>query len=373
MLNAEPEDFTGSKSCMEVQGPQNLLTIRQSIVRRLQLNHSVIDDNFWRESMRVWSCSNYGDPSVLLIEERQMPEPTGEEVLVRVHCTTVNSGDVRVRALDMPAGMKTLGRLALGWNGPRQGVLGTEFSGVVHAVGPEANGFAPGDRVFAFPGGKMGAHAEYVLMPASGRIAHIPDGLGFEEAAALCFGGSTALHYLRKAAITPGDKLLVLGGSGAVGLALIQLARAKGAVVAATSSKGNHELLTACGAATVFDYHTVDPVAAGWHYDVIADCAAASNFAAAQKALHPGGKYLAIAGGMKEMFGSLRQGADGTRMIAGPADERVEDLAELAEMAFTASFRPHIDQVYAFDDMPAAHAYVDSKRKRGSVVVQVSQ
>lgn len=323
--------------------------------------------------MKAWTARHYGGPEVLHLDDLPKPVPGKGEVLVRVLATTVNSGDRRIRACDLPPGMNLVGRLALGWNGPRKFVLGTEYSGVVEAIGEGVTRFRPGDAVFAFPGGGLGGHAEYAIMAETGRIAPLPEGLDFQAAAALSFGGTTALHYLRAAAIKPGDTILVLGGSGAVGLALIQLAVHRGAVVTATTSAGNTDLVRNAGATTIVDYRATDITSLSERFDIVADTVAATDFATAQKLLKPAGRYLAIAGGMREMLGALRKGADGTRMIVGPAGERAEDLAELARLAAAGHYRPHIDQVYAFADLPAAHAHVDTGRKRGSVVVAVAE
>lgn len=323
--------------------------------------------------MKAWFARHYGGPEVLRLEEAQTPSPKPHEVLIRVHATTVNSGDVRVRGCDFPFGMKTLGRLALGWNGPRQPVLGTEFAGVVETVGQGVTRFQRGDAVYAFVGIKMGAHAEYALVSETGPMAKLPEGLDFHQAAALCFGGTTALHYLRLAGLKRGETMLVLGASGAVGMALVQLGKHQGAVVTATTSTGNLDLVASQGPDRVIDYKTTDVAALADRFDIVADAVGAMNFGTAQKLLKPDGRYLAIAGAMAEMLGSLRKGPEGRRMIAGPATERVEDVVELGRLAAAGHFRPHVDRMFCFADLPAAHAYVDTGRKRGSVVIAVAE
>ncbi|MBJ3784863.1 NAD(P)-dependent alcohol dehydrogenase [Devosia sediminis] len=322
--------------------------------------------------MKAWFARHYGGPEVLRLEEIPMPAPKPGEVLVRIHATTVNSGDVRIRGCNLPPGMKLLGRLALGWNGPRQPVLGTEFSGVVEAVGQGVTRFGKGDAVYAFAGMRQGAHAQFATSPESGAIAHLPEGLDFHTAAALSFGGTTALHYLRKAALQRGETMLVLGGSGAVGVAMVQLATHRGATVTATTSTGNVPLVAALGAA-VIDYTQIDVATLPDRYDIVADTVGALDFARAQPLLKSNGRYLAISGAMKEMLQSLRPGPDGKRMIAGPASERADDVMELGRLAAAGHFRPYIDRVFAFVDLPAAHAHVDTGRKRGSVVIAVAE
>lgn len=323
--------------------------------------------------MKAWFARQYGGPEVLRLEEAPTPTPRPGEVLVRVHATTVNSGDVRIRGCNFPPGMKLLGRLALGWSRPRQPILGTEFSGVVEAVGEGVSRFSRGDVVYAFVGMKQQAHAEYAVVAETGPIAHLPQGLDFHQAAALSFGGTTALHYLRQAALQRGDTMLVLGASGAVGTALVQLGRHQGAEVTATTSTGNVDLVSSLGANRVIDYKVTDIAALPDRFDIIADTVGAMNFATAQKLLKPRGRYLAISGAMAEMLGSLRPGPEGKRMIAGPASEKAEDVVELGRLAAAGHYRPHIDKVFDFADIPAAHAYVDTGRKRGSVVVAVAE
>ncbi len=322
--------------------------------------------------MKAWFVRRYGGPEVLRFEEVQKPAPGPGEVLIRVHATTVSSADIRIRGCNLPAGMGFLGRLALGWSRPRQPIMGTELSGVVEAVGQGVTGFAQGDRVYAFPGGRQGAHAEYVVLSATGPIAHMPDGMDFHEAAALCFGGTTALHFLRKAGLQRGQSVLVLGGSGAVGMAMVQLAVHQGAKVTAMTSAANLSLVEAMGA-TALDYRAADMQALPQRFDIVADTVGAMDFPTAQRLLEPGGRYLAIAGGMREMLGSLRRGPEGKRMIVGPAAERPEDIVELGRLAAQGHCRPHIDRVFGFSDLPAAHAYVDTGRKRGSVVIAVAE
>lgn len=323
--------------------------------------------------MKAWFARDYGGPDVLRLEEVAKPVPRPGEILVRVHATTVNSADRRIRACDFPPGMQTLGRLALGWTRPRQPILGTELAGVVDAVGQGVTRFSSGEAVYAFPGGRMGAHAEYAVIAETGPIAHLPEGVDMQTGAALCFGGTTAQTYLRRGAVQAGEHMLVLGGAGTVGAAMVQLGRLAGAQIAATTSAGNFDLVTAHGAGMVIDYHATDVTELTERFNVIADTVGAMDFATARKLLTPKGRYLAIAGTLKEMLGSLHTGPEGKRMIAGPADERLDDIVELGRLAALGRYRPHIDKVYAFADMPAAHAHADTGRKRGSVVVRVAE
>ena len=319
--------------------------------------------------MKAYVYRRYGGPEVIEPAELPTPEPHTGEIRVRIHATTVSSADWRMRSLTLPPGFGLLARPVIGFLGPRQPVLGTEFAGVVDAVGAGVTQFRPGDAVIGFPGGKLGCHAEYRTMPADGRVALKPDNLSFEEAATLSFGGSTALHYLRKAAVQPGARILVIGASGAVGVALVQIARHQGAVVTGVTSGGNAGLVTALGAAEVIDYRRDPVLADGARYDVIADTVGATRFRDAVPYLNEGGRFLGIVGSLGELF-ARRRGSK--RPINGPAEERASDIAELAALARSGALKPVIDSVYPWAEMRAAHARVDSGRKRGSVVVQVA-
>lgn len=321
--------------------------------------------------MKAWFVRGYGGPDVLHLSDAPAPALKPDEVLVRVRATTVNSGDVRIRGCDFPPGMRLMGRLALGWNKPRQPVLGTECAGVVETAGAAVTRFRSGDAVYAFAGMQQGCHAEYVVMQEQGALALLPRGLDFNAAAALSFAGTTALHFLRKAQVQPDEKILVLGASGAVGLALIQLGLHAGAAVTASASTRNLSLLLDHGADRAIDYTTTDIAGLSDQFDIIADTAGTLGFAAAQQLLKRKGRYLAIAGGVQEMLSSLVPATDGKRMIAGPAGERVDDVVELGRLAASGHYRPHIDRVFDFAEMSAAHAYVDTRRKRGSVVIEL--
>lgn len=319
--------------------------------------------------MKAYVYRRYGGPEVLEPAELPIPAPKRGEIRVRVHATTVSSADWRMRSLTLPRGFGVLGRPVIGFLSPRQPILGTEFAGVVDAAGAGVRRFEPGDAVFGFPGGRLGCHAEYLTIPAEGRVALKPGRLSFEEAATLSFGGSTTLHYLRKASIRPGERMLVIGASGAVGVAMVQIARHRGAHVTGVTSGANATLATSLGAERVIDY-TAGPVfAAGDSYDVIVDTVGATRFQDALPYLTEGGRFIAIVAGLADMFARPR---GSRRQIAGPAEERPSDIAELAALAESGALRPVIDSVFPFSEMRAAHARVDTGRKRGSVVVRVA-
>jgi NADPH:quinone reductase-like Zn-dependent oxidoreductase len=317
-------------------------------------------------TMRAWVATAYGGPEVLALRELPVPVPRPGEILIRMQATTVSSGDRRIRALDMPPGMGLAGRLALGLRRPRRAVLGAELTGVVTAVGAGVARFAPGTAVIAYPGLLQGAHAEYCRMSADGMVVPRPDGMTTETAAALGFGGTTARDYLRRAKLRAGERVLVIGASGTVGAALVQLAVAAGAIVSAVTSTANLDLARASGAAEAIDYTMRDVTAGPDRWDIVADAVGALDFRRALPILAEGGRYLAIAGGLGDMLARPR---NGRRCVAGPAAERPDDLAALVDLAGSGVFLPPIDAVFSFEDLPAAHARADSGRKRGSVVV----
>lgn len=318
--------------------------------------------------MSAWECRRYGGPERLVLTSRPVPQPRADEVLVRVHATTVSSGDARVRALRLPRGLKLFARPFLGWWGPRQPILGTEFSGTLCAVGERVTAWRVGDAVVGFPGIKMGCHAEYRVMSPSLPLITKPVALSFVEAAALCFGGTTAIHFLRRAALLRGEHVLVIGAAGAVGSALVQLARHFGAHVTAVVGPTNVELARSLGAHDVIDYQREDYMRGAARFDIIADTVGATAFARCAPLLREHGRFLAIAADLPAM---LARPIGTKRSLSGTAPERAADIQELGRLAAECVLRPVIDEVFPFDRLPAAHARADSGHKRGSAVVQL--
>jgi NADPH:quinone reductase-like Zn-dependent oxidoreductase len=319
--------------------------------------------------MQAWICRGYGGPEVLALEERPKPTPKANEILIRIHATTVSSGDVRVRTLTLPRGLGLIGRLALGITRPRRPVLGTDLSGTVEGVGSLVTHYEAGDAVIGFPGGAMGCHAQYRVMAVDKPVAPKPGNLSFEEAASLLFGGMSALHFLRKANVAAGDKVLVIGASGAVGSAMVQLANHLGAEVSGVTSSRNVALVRSLGASAVIDYTEHDFAALGSTYDVVADTVGASSFDRCQPVLNERGRYLAIAA---DLMGMLARPRGTKRSIGGPASELPEYIAEIARLAEAGVLKPVVDAVYDFSQLARAHEHVETGRKRGSVVVSVA-
>ena len=323
--------------------------------------------------MKAITYSKYGAPDVVAFAEVAKPVPKHNEVLIRIHATTVTTGDWRARSLKLPGGFGFLGRPVFGIFAPRQPILGTELAGVIESVGRAVTRFRVGDEVFAFPGGSFGCHAEYRTLAEAGMIALKPTNLSFEEAAALSFGGTTALPFLRdKAGIKRGDKVLVVGASGGVGTAAVQIAKHFGADVTGVCSAANSDLVRSIGADRVIDYGKEDFASIGETWDIILDTTGTAPFSRCERALKPGGRLIVVLASLAEAMGLKRPSkASGKTVIAGVAAISPDDLRYLAKLAEAGEFMPVIDRSYPLEHAAQAHAYVDTGRKRGNVVLTV--
>lgn len=306
--------------------------------------------------MKAAVCTRYGPPEVLRLEEVETPVPRKNEVRIRIGATAVTSSDTYVRGLRLPPAYRMLARLALGWNAPRRSVLGMVLSGVVDSVGDGVRSFKAGDRVFGFNRYRFGTYAQYVCWPEDGLLAARPADLDDEEAAALPYGGLLAFHFLRRARVRAGQRVLVFGASGAVGTSAVQLARHLGAEVTGVCGGSNVELVASLGAGRVIDYKVEDFTAGGECYDLILDAVGRRRSAIAlrnfRRALAPGGARVSV--------------DDGTPKL------RREDLVSLGTLAVKGEITPVIDRTYALADIADAHRYVDGGHKRGNVIVRVS-
>ena len=319
--------------------------------------------------MKAAIYDNYGDPGVLRIGEVDRPEPGPEEVLVQVFASPVTTADWRLRAAAFPGVLWLPGRLMVGLFRPRKKVLGAAFAGRVVAVGEAVSGFRMGDRVFGFSGD--GAHAEYLAMPAAGPIAKMPTNLSYEEAAAVPFAALAALVFLRDyGKVGPGQKVLVAGASGGVGVFAVQLARHFGAEVTGIASSGNLELVRSLGADTVIDYTKEDYAARGDTYDVVLDTAGTTGFAKARRVLKPGGIFIPLEFGLREMIqaATSRLGS-GPSVAIGVSGDSKADLETLKALLEKGTIRPVVDSRYRLDEIAAAHRRVEGRHKTGEVVI----
>ena len=305
--------------------------------------------------MRAAVCTRYGPPEVLRLEELPPPTPRKNQVRIRIRATAVTSSDCYVRGLNLTFAYRIMARLALGWNAPRQPVLGMVLSGEVDSVGLEATSFKAGDQLFGFNRHLFGTYAQYVCWPEDGLLAARPANLTNEEAASLPYGGLLALHFLRRADVRSGQRVLIYGASGAVGTSAVQLAKHFGAEVTGVCSTSNVELVRSLGANTVVDYTREDFSERPERYDLFFDAVGKRKSAAAlgrcPRVLAPGGRRISVDDGAPKL---LRQ-----------------DLVLLSQLATAGEVRPVIDRCYALDDIVEAHRYVDGGRKRGNVVISV--
>jgi NADPH:quinone reductase-like Zn-dependent oxidoreductase len=323
--------------------------------------------------MRAAVYDTYGSPDVVKIKDIPKPTPKDDEMLIKVHATTVSSGDWRARSLEVPRGFGVMVRLFFGVFKPRQPILGTELAGEIESVGPDVTRFKAGDQVFAFTGAAMGCHVEYKCLAQTAAVVSKPSNLTYDEAAALSFGGTTALGFLRRGRIQKGEKVLVNGASGTVGTAAVQLARHFGAEVTGVCSTSNLELVRSIGAAQVIDYTKEDFTRNGATYDIILDTAGTAPYSRCKDSLKDGGRLLVVLGTLGDLllapWVSL---TTGKKMMAGPTGGPVEDLRFLGKLAESGEFKPVIDRSYPLEQIADAHRRVDTGHKKGSVVVTMT-
>jgi NADPH:quinone reductase-like Zn-dependent oxidoreductase len=312
-------------------------------VRRREENHA----------MKAAICTRYGPPEVLRIEDADKPSPGPDEVCIRVIAAAVTSSDCYVRGLNLPFAYRVLARLALGVRAPRRRILGMALAGQVESAGPAVTSFKPGDQVFGLDRHRFGAYAEYVCWPADGVLAARPANLTYAEAAALPYGGLLAMHFLRKAHVSRGQRVLIYGASGAVGTSAVQLARHFGADVTGVCSGANRQLVQSLGATAVIDYTTEDFTARAETYDLIFDAVGKRKSSRAlrhsRRVLAPGGARLSVDDGTPKLLSS--------------------DLTLIRQLAESGQIRPVADRCYRLDQIVEAHRYVDTGHKKGNVVV----
>lgn len=321
--------------------------------------------------MRAMAQISYGPPEVIVPQELAKPSPGSNEMLIRIRASVVGPSDCAFRKGD-PFMVKWL----YGLSKPKYAIGGCEFAGEVEAVGQDVNHYRVGDRVLGMSVKTFGAHAEYMCLSEVSPLAVIPDNVSFEQAVGICDGGATALTFLRdKAKLRKGQKVLINGASGAVGIYAVQLAKHYGAEVTAVCSAGNGDMVRSAGADHVIDYTREDfAKAADQTYDVVFDAVGKRSFSACKRVLTPKGMYLTTAPKLsivlQMMWTSLLKGKRAVFATAGLMQNNA-NLAFLMELASKGRLKAVIDRRYPLERLPDAHQYVETERKKGNVIIHL--
>ncbi len=325
--------------------------------------------------MKAVVYDKYGPPEVQRLADVERPVPKEDEVLVKIHATTVTRADCATREANRRSGLAVtlISRLISGPRQPRQRILGTELAGEVEAVGAAVSEFAVGDHVFGSSGFSFGAHAEFICMRESARIAHMPAGISFEEAATICDGGLNAVWCFRLADLRKDQRILIYGASGAIGTAGVQLAKYYEADVTAVCSTKNLETVRSLGADRVIDYTQEDFTRNGQTYDVIFDAVGKHSFGRCKGSLKQGGSYLAT-DGFQNLILALWTSRFGDKKVIFKIPPRYtkQDVIFLKELIEEGKYRAVIDRCYPLEDVVEATRYVETEHKIGNVVLTIN-
>jgi len=329
------------------------------------------------QRMKAIVMTRFGPPEVLRLQEVKKPVPQDNEVLIRVHATTVFAADCELRGMKVPLAFKLPLLIYLRFFRPQPVILGQELAGEIEAIGKEVTQFKPGDPVIAATSLSLGAYAEYKCMPEEpgmmgGTLALKPANLTYAEAAAIPVGGLEALHFIRKGNIQSGETVLINGAGGSIGTMAVQLAKLRGARVTAVDSTAKLDMLGALGAEHVIDYTREDFTRSGQAYDVIMDVVGKSSFSRSLRALKPNGRYLLVNPGLAHRVQARWIQTSDKQVIIGAGRQTAKDLAFLKDLIEAGQLKPVIDREYPLDQMAAAHRYVDQGHKKGNVAVTVA-
>jgi 2-desacetyl-2-hydroxyethyl bacteriochlorophyllide A dehydrogenase len=318
--------------------------------------------------MRAIVCTKYGAPEVLQMKEVEKPVPGKNEILIKIHASSVSSGDARIRRAD-----PFVIRLIFGFSKPKKSILGVVVSGEVEAVGKAVSKYKTGDLVFGSSGMAFGAHAEYVAVPEDAVLAPKPENISHEEAAAIPFGATAAMHFLRLANIQAGQKVLINGASGALGTIGVQLAKSFGAEVTAVCSSSNFELMKSLGADKVIDYTREDFAENAGYYDVVFDTVGKSPLRKSLKSVRKDGHVLLASAGMGTMLAAaVRSVFSNKKIVTGMIKETSEDMDFFRQQLESGKLKAVIDRIYTLKQIVEAHRYVDKGHKKGNVIIAIN-
>ncbi len=322
--------------------------------------------------MKAITYHAYGSPDVLGLEDIPKPSPNDDQVLIKVHAATVGTWDCEARSFTFPLWFWLPLRLVMGVRKPRWPVLGQELAGEIEAVGKDVRGFENGDQVFASTGLGFGAHAEYKCLSSTGAIAIKPANMSYEEAAGIPTGGDNALHFLRNADIESGESVLINGAGGNIGVVAVQIAKHFGAEVTAVDSTEKLDMLRAIGADHVIDYTREDFTETGKIYDVILDLVPKSSFTRCVRTIKPNGRYLLANPSFFPMVRAFWTSMTSSKKVMFAfAGSKQEDLIALKELVEAGKIRAVIDKRFPLERAAEAHAYVDTGRRKGTVVLTI--
>ena len=318
--------------------------------------------------MKAVELTKYGAPEFLQMKEVEKPSPKENEILIKIHASSVSSGDARMRRAD-----PFIIRLIFGFKRPRKPILGVVVAGEIEAIGKKVSNYKVGDQVFGSSGMSFGAHAEYVSVPENAVLAMKPSNMSYEEAASIPFGATASMHFLRIANIQPGQKVLIYGASGALGTMAVQLAKNSGAELSAVCSTGNVDLMKSLGADQVIDYTQEDFTQNGEKYDVVFDTVGKSPLRKALKSLNESGYLLLASAGIGTMIGtSVKSLFIKKKIVSGVIKETVKDMNFFKQLIEKGSLKAVIDRTYPLDQIAEAHAYVDKGHKKGNVIISMN-
>jgi NADPH:quinone reductase-like Zn-dependent oxidoreductase len=322
--------------------------------------------------MKAAICTKYGPPEVLKLTEVPKPVPNDNEVLVKIHATSVHIGDWRLRSFTVPPLFRFPFRLSVGFRGPRKKILGSELAGEIEVIGKDVKRFKVGDQVFGDAGAVLGTYAEYVCLPETAVLAIKPTNLTYEETAAGPVSTLAALYFLRRGGIKSGQKVIINGASGALGTAAIQLAKYFGAEVTGVCSTSSIELVKSLGADKVIDYTKEDFTKNEQTYDIIFDAVGKRSFSQCKDSLKQGGVYLMSVPILAILLQTLFTSIIGSKkaILVNPKSQ-TEDLNFLKELIEAGEIKPVIDRTYPLEQIVEAHRYVDKGHKKGNVVITV--